>query len=267
MATASPPVSSAPVSPPPVEPLSGTLHLTGASRVARVRVKEFSSEGFAKIPGDIEVGTATVSGSLAAGGRFVAGTAQFSGSHRIDGAVEVAGLLRSRGTLRVGGNVAARAAQLAGSVSVGGTLAVSDRLDWSGALESGQDVRGSQVFFRGRMSIQGTLSARTISGEVDTLSTVGAIEADWVDVRRKRSLRDLPLFLLPPPAWHELEVDRVEAAEVHLAGVRVRRLVADRIWLGPDTHVEYVEGTIVTQHKDAHVGPESESPPPPGLSR
>lgn len=267
MATAGASTGSPPPAVPSAEPLSGALHLTGASRVDRVRTRAFSAEGFAKVPGDIDVETAVVTGSLAAGGSFRAQTARFSGAHRIDGDVQVTDRLRTSGTWRVRGGVRAKTARLDGAVSVGGSLSVADRLDWTGALDVGQDVRAGQVFFRGRMAVGGTLAARTISGEIEALSTVGTIEADWLDVRRRRSLRDFPIFLLPPPAWNELQVDRIEAAEAHLAGVRVRRLISDRIWLGPDAHVEYIEGTIVSQHRDAHVGPESESPPPPGLSR
>ncbi len=267
MATAGANAGSSAPTVPPAGPLTGALHLTGTSRVDRVRTKAFSSEGFAKVPGDIETETAVVTGSLAAGGRFQAQSARFSGTHRIDGDVRVTDLLRTNGTWRVRGGVSVRAARFDGAASVGGSLSVADRLDWTGALDIRLDVRATQVFFRGRMAVGGTLAARTISGEIGALSTAGAIEADWVEVRRRKSLRDVPIFLLPPPAWNELQVDRIEAAEVHLSGVRVRRLISDRIWLGPDTHVEYVEGTIVSQHRDAHVGPESESPPPPGLSR
>jgi len=265
-AAAPPPPASVPASDAPT-PLTGNLHLSGTSRVDSVRVQDWTASGFTKVSGSVEVATGRVTGSLTVGGRLTASAISFSGSHRLDGDVQVGGPLRSDGTLRVAGLLSAGSAELAGSVVVGKSLQVAEDLRWSGMLEAGQDARAHRVFFRGRLAIPGTLAARSIVGEVDTLSTAGSIQADWVEIRRKKSIFDLPLFILPPRPWHELEVQRIEAAEVHLAGVRVRRLKADRIWLGPHTHAEYVEGTIVAQHKEAHVGPESESPPPPGLSR
>ncbi|MFZ0831447.1 MAG: hypothetical protein WCB18_02725 [Thermoplasmata archaeon] len=251
----------------PAVPLSGSLHLTGTSRVPNVRAVDWAAHGFTKVVGNVEVETGEVTGSSTVGGSLVARQLSLSGSHRVDGEIRVSGALRTRGSLRTGAAVFARTARLAGTVEIGGPLTVSEDLEWVGNLEVGQHVRAGSVLFRGRLAIQGTLAARSISGEVDQLSTVKEIEADWVEIRRRKPLLPFSIFLLPPPPWHELKVQRIEANEVHLSGVRVRRLKADRIWLGPHTHVEYVEGTIVERHKDAHVGPESESPPPPGLSR
>jgi len=259
-ATASPPT------PPTVAPpLSGTLRLIGTSRVPSVRTLDWVARGFTKVAGDVEVGTGNVTGSMAVGGKLVARQLDLSGSHRIDGEVRLSEDLRTRGTFRTGDGVFARSAQLTGTVEIGGTLTVAELLRWNGSLEVGHDVRADTVLFQGRLAIKGTLTAQSISGEVESLSSVDAIEADWVEIRRRKPR--FAIFLLPPPPWHELEVQRIEAKEVHLAGVRVHRLKADRVFLGPDTHVEYVEGQVVQRHKDAHVGPESESPPPPGLSR
>lgn len=213
----------------------------------------------------MEVATGHVMGTLAVGGKLVARQLDLSGTHQIEGNVQVSEDFRTHGTVRTGGNVSARSVQLTGSVEIGGTLTVAEQLRWKGSLEVGHDVRADTVLFQGRLAIQGTLIAQSISGEVETLSSVGEIQADWVEIRQRKPR--LSIFLLPPPPWHELEVQRIEAKEVHLEGVRARYVKADRIFLGPDAHVEYVEGPILQRHKDAHVGPESESPPPPGMSR
>jgi cytoskeletal protein CcmA (bactofilin family) len=256
-----PPTATTPV------PLSGALHFKGATRVPSVRVLDWTAQGFTKVIGNVEVATAEVTGSCAVGGSFVARQLSLSGSHRIDGELRVSETLRTRGTLRSGSAVSARNARLAGTVEIGGSLTVAEKLEWNGALEVSQNVRADTVLFQGQVTVHGTLAARTIAGRVDRLSSVREVEADWVEIRRRKPALPFPIFLLPPPPWHDLEIHRIEANEVHLSGVRVRHLKADRIWLGPATHVEYVEGTIVERHKEAHVGPESESPPPPGLSR
>ncbi|MGC2289302.1 MAG: hypothetical protein WA688_05530 [Thermoplasmata archaeon] len=251
---------------PPAAPLSGSLRLVGTNRVPSVRTLDWVARGSTKVVGDVEIDAGNVTGSLAVGGKLLARQLDLSGTHRVDGVVRLTEDLRTRGTFRTGAGVSARSAQLTGTVEIGGTLTVAELLRWNGSLEVDHDVRADTVLFQGRLAIKGTLAAQSISGEVDSLSSVGEIEADWIEIRRRKPF--LPsLFLLPPPSWHELEVQRIEATEVHLAGVRVRRLKADRVFLGPHTHVEYVEGAIVQRHKDAHVGPESESPPPPGLSR
>jgi cytoskeletal protein CcmA (bactofilin family) len=263
--TANPPT--APPSPPapPAPPLSGSLRQTGTNRVPNVRTLQWVAKGFTKVVGDVEVDTGNVTGSLTVGGKLVARHLHLSGMNRVDGELRISEDLRAQGTLRAGAGLSARNVDLSGTVEIGGSLAVEKQLRWKGSLEVGRDVRAGSVLFQGRLAIQGMLVAKSISGEVDALSSVGEIGADWIEVRVRKPR--FQLFLLPPPAWHELEVQRIEASEVHLAGVRVHRLKADRIFLGPDSHVEYVEGTILERHKDAHVGPESESPPPPGLSR
>jgi cytoskeletal protein CcmA (bactofilin family) len=260
-----PPGAAPPPKAPPPAPLSGSLRLTGTSRLPNVRTLDWVARGSTKVVGDVEVGKGNVTGSLAVGGRLVARQLDLSGTNRIEGDLQVAEDLRIRGTFRTGGSVSARNAQSTGSLEVGGGVNVAKLLRWKGALEAGRDVSADTVTFQGRLAIQGKLTARSIYGEIESLSSVREIGAAWVDLHKRRSR--LPIFLLPPPPWDELAVQRIEASEVHLAGVRVRHLRADRIFLGPDAHVEFVEGTILQRHKDAHVGPESESPPPPGLSR
>jgi cytoskeletal protein CcmA (bactofilin family) len=252
---------------PPVVPLSGSLRSTGTTRVANVRTLEWVARGFTKVVGDVEVGTGNVTGSLTVGGKVISRQLELAGTTLIVGDVRVSDLLRTRGTVRTGAGVSAKGAWFNGAVEIGGSLTVAETLQWTGSLEVGQDVRGDVVLFQGRCAIKGVLAAQSISGEIESLSSVNEIEADWVEIRHRKPRLPFAIPLFPPPPWNELRVERIEAKEVHLAGVRVLRLKADRIFLGPDAHVEYVEGTIVQRHKDAHVGPESESPPPPGLSR
>jgi cytoskeletal protein CcmA (bactofilin family) len=260
--------SAAPASPSPAAPplpLTGSLRTTGASRVPGVRALDWVARGVTKVVGDVEIGTGHVTGSLAVGGKVSARQLDLSGSVRVDGEIRLSEDLHARGSFRTGASVRARSVQLSGTVEIGGAVTVEELLRWSGTFDVGQDVQADEILFQGRLTIKGTLTARAISGEVEDLSSVAEIRADWVEIRRRKAR--FTIFLLPPPPWHELEVQRIEAKEVHLAGVRVRYLKADRIFLGPDSHIEYVEGTIIQRHKDAHVGPESESPPPYGLSR
>jgi cytoskeletal protein CcmA (bactofilin family) len=259
--------ASSPVPPSPPLPLTGSLHQAGANRVPSIRVLEWTSRGSTKVVGNVEVITGELTGSSTVGGSVTARTLSLSGIHRVDGEIHVAQELRTRGTFRAGSAVLAGRAHLAGTVEIGGALTVSENLEWNGTLEVGSDAHAGSVLFQGQLGIRGTLSARSITGRVEGLSKVGEIHADWIEIRRRKDRLPMSIFLLPPPAWHDLEVQRIEANEVHLEGVRVRHLKADRIWLGPHSHVEYLEGTLVERHKDAHVGPESESPPPPGLSR
>jgi cytoskeletal protein CcmA (bactofilin family) len=239
--------------------------MSGASRVPNVRALDWVARGFSKVVGDVEVVTGNVTGSLAVGGKVIARQLDLSGTQRIEGDVRVSEELHAHGTFRIGGTVSARNAQWNGTIEIGGGMSVAQLLQWKGSLDVGQDVTADSVLFQGRLVIKGKLTARSISGEIQSLSSVHEIVGDWIEIRKGRSRP--PIFLLPPPAWDELAVQRIEAKEVHLAGVRVHYLKADRIFLGPDAHVEFVVGTILQRHKDAHVGPESESPPPPGLSR
>ncbi len=220
-----------------------------------------------KVVADVEIESGDLRGTVAIGGRCTADRLESNGSLQVGGEVAVSGPLRVRGSFSAGAGLRAANLWSAGRISVAGGISVHGSFEWNGSLDSGSDVQADSIQFSGELAVRGTLSGRSISGAITRRSFVAEIRAGYVDLRIAGFRLPVPIPFLPPPKWRDLEVQRIEAVEAHLSGVRALWVKADRIWLGPATHVQYVEGTIVERHRTAQVGPESESPPPTGLSR
>ncbi len=257
----------APPAPPSALPLTGQLRSRGVVRLPSIRTRQWIARGAVKVVADVEIESGDLRGTVAIGGRCTAERLESNGALQVGGEVAVSGPLRIRGSCSAGAGLHAASLWSAGRVSVAGDISVRDSIEWHGSLESASDVQADSIQFSGQLAVQGMLSSRSISGAVTRRSFVTEIRAGYVDLRLAGFRLPMPIPFLPPPPWRALEVQRVEAVEAHLSGVRVLGVKADRIWLGPGTHVQYVEGTIVERHRTARVGPESESPPPPGLSR
>ena len=118
---------------------------------------------------------------------------------------------------------------------------------------------------RGTLRAPGEFSADSVALEVERDSSIGTLLAGSVIVTRPSAPPfKVPFFGKERP---RLKVLRIEASEVHLEGVDVEVLRADRIALGPDCHVARVIGEVMAVDPSSHVGPESRSPPPHGISR
>ncbi len=249
--------------------LTGSVRSTGAARWSSVRAVQWTARGTTKVTGAVEVAVADLRGVVTVGGPLALRKGEVVGSLRVDRDVRVYGSLAVRGSLSVGGAVAGVELRVAGSADVKGPTELSGLCDVRGGFRTEGNVRADVFAFEGRVSIRGRLAARSVVGAIGDRSTVTEIVAPQVELRAARARLPLPFPIpfLPPPPWRDLEVERIEATEARLSDVRVQFLRAERIWLGPNSHVQSYEGTIVERHKTAHVGPESETPPPYGLTR
>ncbi len=201
-------------------------------------------------------------GTLVVGGALVAGRATVRGTLDVGGPTEIRSSLSVVGRFRAAGSVHAAEADLAGTVKIVGELRIDQSLRvrgslWAPALQAGQ------VSLRGEVRIPGKVSAHHVSADLEGDSSLGTVEAESVRLEA-RATNPLAALLGHRVA---VSVERIEAETVELAAVDVRFVRAKRITLGRDSHVGAYEGTVVRAHPSSRVGPESRSPPPPGLSR
>jgi hypothetical protein len=219
-----------------------------------------------KVLGSVDVRSAELRGAVTVGGRWTSDTLLADGAIRAESDLIVRREGSTKGSLWVGGSLTTGSFAASGQTEVRGAVHADHRFEWRGDLTVGADLSAEAVVFDGRLVAEGVVEALAFSGQLRALSKVREIRAGWIEVKLGPTFPPFPLPFLPPPPWRTLGVDRIEATEAHLSGVRAFRVKADRIWLGPESHVQYAEGTIVEQHKTAHLGPESEWPPPPGLT-
>lgn len=244
----------------------GAYREVGTVRHSSIHAQRYRLAGTGKVVGDVDVEEGRFKGMFSVGGPLTAERIDSDGSLEVLGDILVRERLRSQGTLRAGASLRATTAELRGVVRVAKDVRVDRTLSVRGTFEVGGSVDAGLFTPEGRFVIDGSLSARDITGQFDGDSRVETITAPTIQLRPKAFVR-LPIDLPPLRPKGSLVVARIEADAVNLEGVTVHYLKAPQIVLGRNCHVTQLEGTVVRRDRSSHVGFESRSPPPPGLSR
>ena len=251
---------------PPSMPRSGAFREVGTVRHASIHAQRYRLRGAGKVTGEVDVdeavfdGIATITGPLIANQLDVRGTFEVGGDVTVSGGVVVRGTGRFLGSVRAGQLTTDGLVRVAKDVRVVGTLTAK------GALEIGKDVAAALFLHDGRISLAGVLRAQEVEAVFESESSIREIEATQVSLRPRQILRlpvDVPI--LSPKAL--LRVGRIEAESVQIEGVDVDYVRAGSIALGRHCHVTRIDGTVVKKDPSSHIGYESRTPPPHGLSR
>ncbi|MCI4329227.1 MAG: hypothetical protein L3J86_06545 [Thermoplasmata archaeon] len=262
MPAAAAPVPTAPGAPKVPEspaPLTGDVQDLGMARRDSVRGRSWTARGGAKVLGDVEVETADLQGVIAVRGRLSAARLQVQGTLDITGATTARESIAVDGTARFGGPVSTGTFRISGTGKLSASLKVGGAAHWKGMLEVVGDVEAATVEFDGRITAAGRFAAPTITGRLRHASKVASIQATRLTLTRPG--------LLPPLQNGSLEVLRIDAREATLEGVTAEFAKVEQLTVGPHCHIAQVEGHVLSVHPTSHVGPESRSPKPHGLSR
>ena len=246
----------------PVPPRTGTLSDEGVVRRDTVHALRWDVTGTAKVLGDVDVGSGRSRGTATVGGNLSADSFDGRGILDVAGSVEVRSTLTTRGTFKAGGIVRAAEATLTGTVRSSGDVRVTGALRMEGSIAV-PSIQAGDLTLRGQARVPGTVAAPRLEAALEGDSAIGTIEAKSVHLGRSGS-NPLQRILGGKSA---VTVERIEAETVDLEGIDVEFVRGNAITLGRDCHVRTVEGTVVRAHASSRVGPESRSPPPPGLSR
>ena len=214
--------------------------------------------GGAKVLGAADAGQMDLAGLVSIGGDVTADEFLCAGTLDVAGATTVKGTLRTRGDADLHGPVTAGALHLVGNTQVRGNVRCDTDVNVLGGLKATAGVAAATFSFEGEIELGGPIEARRVRGSLRGPSTVPAILAETVEIARSG---------LPFLRRGSLTTLRIEAVDANLEGVQCEYLKATRIRLGPGCHIARADGTIVARHPSAYVGPESTSPPPPGLWR
>jgi cytoskeletal protein CcmA (bactofilin family) len=261
------PPSPAPIPPPvaPVPPAAGAaedLTERGVVRHDSVRARTWRLRGTSKVSGDVAVESADLHGQLVVGGAVRAGTFRMEGAAEIAGPVAIRNDLGVEGTFRAGATVSARSARLRGSIHIAGAVEIEQTLEMRGESKAAS-IKAAELEIQGGAEVAGPIVAGVVSIDLDRSSRFDSIAAGRVSARLRGPTPIERVFGETASAV----IGRIEADSVELERVDVEFVRSKEIHLGRDAHVTSVEGTIVSRHPTSRVGPESRSPPPPGLSR
>lgn len=264
MASATPPPSdSGPVGGDAAGPAPlGQVRERGATLRASVRADTWSARGLTKVVGSVEVGTGKLEGLVVVGEAVSARELTVRGSLEVSGPVTVSGELSLHGSIRAGGPVRAREAALAGTVLTDGGVEVSGTLVARGRF-SAASVAARESRLAGVVQVSGEVRSAGVELELDEGSEVGTVVARTVRAVGPEG-RTLDRLL---GKFRHARIERIEAESVTLEKVEVGTVRAREVVLGRDAHVGLLDATKVRAHPSARIGPESRSPPPPGLRR
>jgi hypothetical protein len=254
---------SAPPTPPPREPW---VRDVGPVRRDAVWAVRWSARGLTKVTGNVDAEIIDVEGPLSIGGDLKAGSLRVEGPLEVLGSVHVDGPAKLDGGVRIGGRFGSHTLESTGPFLVRGALRVDGVANFAGEVLLEGDAQFGRLVGSGSLGASQTVSAEQVVFHVERDSTIGTLLARSIVVTRPPALLPfkLPLIGKERPT---LTVLRIEGQDVRLDGVSVEYLKAERIVLGPDCHVARVSGEVVSADASAHVGPESRSPPPHGISR
>jgi cytoskeletal protein CcmA (bactofilin family) len=229
-----------------------------------LRVQSWSASGAVKVLGNVEVETARLSGDVSIGGTVDAGELRSSGQLDVSGAIRVRGRLELRGETHLRGSADAASVETSGIAILAGPLRARGLVHTTGTLEIGGPLSSAHLVGDGTIRVAGAIEATEVELRIHRVSHAASLRADRVRVTRAGLPMPIAIPGFPRPT---LTVGRIDAQEVELQGVVCEYLHADRIHLGADCHVAYLDGVLVSRHPSARVGPESRSPAPYGLSR
>ena len=257
-APAAPPAA-APVPPPPPPPLSGEVRDAGASRHDAVRALRWGATGGSKVLGDVEVDVAELTGTISVRGKLTARQLTVRGSLDVGGELKVAEQATVLGSIRCDGAASAGALRVDGAGTFSAAVKVERSAEWKGTVDVTGDLSAGTVEFEGAITATGDLAAPTVVGRLRGKSHVENLKATSLTLTRPG--------LVPPLQTGSLTVVRIDAGDAKLAGVQAEFVKATTIDVGPGCHLAAVEGQVTRIHSSSHVGPESRSPKPHGLSR
>ncbi len=268
MSIASPPPPTAPTAPDRAAAVRGSaIRDSGTVRRDAVLATTWTATGVVKVEGDVDVGSGTVDGLVSVGGRLTATSLRARGTLEVVGAVEVRDDLALDGTFRLAGGLRAGRLTARGTVRAAAPVVVDRTVFARGTLEA-PSVRVGVLDLVGSAEIPGELAAAAVvRAQFRGDSHLGTVRAP------RTELHGPPTSLIPT-LWRtvfggsaSIHVDRIEADSVELSAVDVGFVHAREIVLGPGAHVTAVEGAVVRRSATSRIGPESRSPPPPGLRR
>ncbi len=243
--------------PQPAQTLGDVLDRTPA-RHDQISARVWEARAGAKVVGNVAARSVQLKGPTGIRGQLTADRVDAVGSLDIVGGLTVRGDCSLTGDARVGGVVSVGSLALQGTLSASQGVTAAGALSGKGRILTPKDLRATTVQFEGSVDVGGTLKAGDVDLTVTAESRVGTILAQTVRVSsHHRALGKSP----------ELTALRIEASDVVLEAVRCEYVRAERISLGRDAHVARWDGSIVRRDARSRAGPESNSPPPYGLTR
>jgi len=233
--------------------------------IGHLSPEEVKVSGSGTLPGGMNVGRVTTSGSANFKGDLTAETMKLNGTTTVQGSLSF-GNLRSAGSLRVDGTVRGNSMNSSGLTRVSEGIELEDELVSSGSLITDGDVSArSTMDIDGVVEIKGKITTELFEAYLNRGRSYvdGGIEAETVDIRKGGKYR---IPLLPRIfRWEDREgdmrtTDVKGSKEVLMENVLCDNVIGGRVVIGEGCEVSgrvlYTETVKVHQRADLQTPPE-----------
>ncbi len=233
------------------------LKINGTETKDRVDVRELEVPGNVRVKGPVNVTSLDISG-----------TANIKGPINCEGSINVSGKLRTPGDVTAEEVVSTGELQMrnckSNLFSTRGQAYIEEKLTSDKIQESGsirtKEIECLDLSFSGsitankieghRIEIRGVLDCEDIKAnkftlESDsTISAVNNVEADHVKITMRKGVF---------PAVHHVKIDTIKGKIVEVQDVVTDSIIADKVIIGNNCIVNYVEAESIELSKDATV--------------
>jgi cytoskeletal protein CcmA (bactofilin family) len=174
----------------------GEMRISGSGYVSPEEIR-ISGSGY--LPGGIKVGQIRCSGSVSIGGDIIADEMRFSGSASVAGSVHSKSLSAS-GSFKAEGDAEGGSMRFSGSCKIGNDIRLEDSLIAHGSLRVLGNVTVQRlVELNGCFDVSGKLTTSDFKAELSRSRShiKNGVQADYVDVRKRRKVEGFVLFGFP----------------------------------------------------------------------
>ncbi|RLI42195.1 hypothetical protein DRO69_10660 [Candidatus Bathyarchaeota archaeon] len=221
---------------------SGKVHIEGIGNIqisgsGFISPEEIRISGSGRLPGGLNVGRITCSGSVSIGGNIEAEEIKISGSGSIVGNVRTKAF-SAAGSVSINGWVKGSVMKVAGSCTIGGAAELTNTLRAHGSLKVLGDVKAkSLVELHGSFDIDGKVITENFDAELRRSDShiKNGIEAVNVSVKKKE-VEGLVIFGFPILGRifrsGKLYTTNIKGEEVHLENVSCQDICGKNVIIG-----------------------------------
>lgn len=238
--------------------MDSVIRISGSGTLSEVNARELSISGSGKVNGPVNVENMHVSGSAKVQGKIdCRSSLNVSGTLKAESDVR-AEEITSSGSIYMG-SCNCNSFVLSGTAEIEGTLS-ADTVEDSGTLRSGS-VKCRSLKFKGvikagtleadNAQIHGAVNAKTVKSPKFELESMGwgtdieNLSGDSIRITVRKRL------ILPGPS---VSVDEINARVVDIEGVKCKKIVAERVDIGDNCNVDYVEAATIMVSGKSRVG-------------
>lgn len=219
---------------------TGDLRISGMGKMNGGKFRNVDISGMGKIFGEIEADSIKISGSGRIKGDAKAARVNISGSGTIEGSLE-SEYTESSGNFKNEGDIRTKELSNSGRIRVDGNLK-AEKINSDGLLSVGGGLEAEEFYCDGVFKIGGLLNANTVDVKIQWDSFAREIGGEKIIVRKGRHM-GLNFLLSLFSKGFGLQADVIEGTEVYLENTSSKIVRGNKVIIGPECEIEYVEYT------------------------